>query len=536
MKLDLKSRILLILVCAQVIITIDTTFMNVSISQLIVDLNTTVTGIQGAITMYALVMAALMIAGAKVGDIIGRKKAFIAGLLIYGVGTITTSLAVNLTMFITGWSLLEGMGAALMLPAMMSLIADNFPAGPARAKAYAAFASAAGIAAAVGPIVGGLFTTYLSWRLAFACELLVVAFILVQRNIIHEQKITSVKPKFDWLGFGLSSTGLVVMVQGIILASSYGMISTRKDFVLMNKTLLSAGDVSPTVILVIAGLLILGIFGLLESWKLRNKKHTLLDVNLLKIRAVNAGSLVVLMQALVLTGVIFSLSLYVQMQLNYNAIDSGMTLMPLSLGVLIFAGVAGKILAKKYSPKSLMFIGFSMIVIGTFAMGIIAKNAKSGMDFAVGLSFIGAGIGFIVSQNQNLIISSVKPRYTNETSGIINTANNIGSSLGTSIAGAVILSIFILTASSNLNNSSAFNAQQKQRIDKTITDSAQIISNQELVSKTENIPTAQQQALLEVNDVARKKSLSAVYYFIGTAGLFGLALTTRLPKTKPLAA
>lgn len=536
MKLDLKSRILLILVCAQVIITIDTTFMNVSISKLIVDLNTTVTGIQGAITMYALVMAALMIAGAKMGDIIGRKKAFISGLIIYGIGTTVTSLSTNLFMFIGGWSLLEGMGAALMLPAMMSLIADNFPAGPARAKAYAAFASAAGVAAAIGPIVGGLFTTYLSWRLAFGCELLVVIFILVQRGILKEQLLDGPKPRFDWLGFGLSASGLVIVVQGIILASSYGIITSRKDYVLFNKTLLSAGDISPTVVFVLIGLIVLLIFGAIESWRLRANKPTLLDVKLLKIRAVNAGSMVVLMQALVLTGVIFALSLYVQMQLNYNAIDSGMTIMPLSLGVLIFAGIAGKVLAKKFAPRSLMFFGFLMIVIGTFEMGIIARDAKSGLDFAVGLALIGAGIGFIVSQNQNLIISSVKPEKTNETSGIINTANNIGSSLGTSVAGAVILSIFIVTASGALNNSAAFNAQQKQNIDKQITDNAQIISNQELVAKTTKLTSSQQQSLLDINEQARQKSLSAVYFFVGTAGIIGLALTTRLPKTKPLAA
>jgi MFS family permease len=534
MPKNLISRVLLVLVCAQFIIVIDTTFMNVSLSTLVVDLHTTVTGVQSAITMYALVMAALMIPGAKFGDIIGRKRAFITGLLIYACGTTITSLSQNLTQFMVGWSFLEGMGSALMLPAMMSLIADNFKVGAPRAKAYAVFGATAGIAAAIGPIVGGLFTTYLSWRLAFASELLVAVFIFSQRKILKEQPLIGRKPRFDWLGFGLSASGLVIMVQGIILGSTYGLIKARTDYSLAGLTL-KAGGISPTVLFVAIGLAILALFFIVQTRRANRQKDTLLDINLLQIRTINSGSVAQLAQALVLTGTIFALSLYVQMQLNYNAIESGIVLLPLSVGILLLSGVSAKVLSRQYSPKSIMLSGFGMVVLGDLAMGLTARNATSGWDFMIGLFLIGAGVGCVVSQNQNLMISSVSPSQTNETSGIINTFQNIGSSLGTSIAGAVIIAVFISVATGLVNDSSSFTTSQQSRLDSAIVSKAQIVSNAQLEKATDSLPSKAQTEIIDINDQARQKSLSAVYFVIGAGGLIGVGAVLRLQKTAPLA-
>ncbi len=528
------SRTLLVLVAAQFIITIDTTFMNVSLSTLVIDLHTTETGVQSAITLYALVMAAFMIAGAKFGDIIGRKRAFILGLLVYGVGTTITSLSRSLPLFIFGWSLLEGLGAAVMLPAMMSLIADNFAAGPARTRAYTVFASTAGIAAALGPIIGGLFTTYLSWRLAFGSELIVVVFILTQRHTLHEQALTGPKQRFDWLGFGLCATGLVSIVEGIILASSYGFVTARTAFSIGGKTLIQSGGTSPTIVFVLIGALIMSLFLFVESRRMAANKSTLLNVKLLKIRTVRAGSTTLLMQMLLLTGVMFALSLYVQMELDYSAILSGLTLLPLSLGVLIFAGLAGKVLAKKYAPKSIMLVGFGSAIFGVIIMGLTAHNATAGWNFAVGLSFIGAGIGFVMSQDQNLMISSVPAKSTSETAGIINTFQNVGSSLGTSIAGAVIIAVFVATATSLVGSSTAFTSSQKSKLEQAVTSNAQIVSNQQLIKATVNLPTTTQQAILKINQQARQRALTVVYFALGTIGLIGLVSVSRLPKTAPL--
>jgi len=532
MKLSV-SRILLVLVLAQFIIVIDTTFMNVSLSTLVIDLDTTVTGVQNAITTYALVMAALMIPGAKFGDIIGRKRAFISGLIVYAIGTTLTSLSGSLTVFMIGWSFLEGIGAALMLPAMMSLIADNFESGAPRAKAYATFAAAAGSAAALGPIIGGLFTTYLSWRLAFASELIVALFILSQRKIIREQKLTGPKPQFDWIGFGLSAAGLVIIVQGIILASTYGLIKARQDFNFAGFTL-SAGGISPTIVFVIIGLLIMAAFVAIEGRRNSRSKSTLLDIALLKIRTINAGSVSQMTQALVLTAVIFALSLYVQMELNYNAIKSGLTLLPLSVGVVLLTTIAARVLSKRFSPKSIMLAGFVLIVLGVVLMGLTARNATTGWDFFFGLVLIGSGVGCVVSQNQNLMISSVSAAETNETSGIINTFQNIGSSLGTSIAGAVIIGLFISVATSAVDSSSAFTSAQKNQLNQAIITKGQIVSNQQLINATSDLPKNLQSEIISINAQARQRALTVVYFVIGATGLIGVVSVILLPKTLPL--
>ncbi len=532
---DNLGKVLIVILLAQFIIVIDSTFMNVSISTLVKDFHTTVTSIQNAITLYTLVMAAFMIAGAKFGDIIGRKRAFTLGLLVYGAGTLITSVSPNLGVFIFGWSLLEGLGAAVMLPAMMSLIVSNFPAGPPRARAYASFAAIAGIAAGLGPIIGGLFTTYLSWRLAFFSELFVAAYILWRRHIIADAPYQGPKPSFDWLGFVLCALGLITLVEGIILASSYGLFTARVPFVVAGHTLLPAGGVSPTVILVIVGILILGLFTAIELAKRSRGHDTLINVDLFKIRTVRTGSAAQLIQNLLTNGVIFAISLYLQMALAYSAILSGVSLLPLSIAVLASAAISTRYFARKVAPKFAILIGFVVVALGAIALGLTARSATSGADFIIGLALIGLGLGTIGSQNQNLVMSSVPAADSNETSGIINTALNIGSSLGTSLAGAFILSIFVTTSTGLIATNSSFNASQKTTLDNAVTANAQIVSNAQLNEATSHLPTAQQQAIANINSEARQKALSTVYFGLGAFALIGIVAALRMPHTLPLA-
>jgi MFS family permease len=529
------NKILLIILLAQFIIVIDTTFMNVSISTLVADFHTSVTSIQNAITLYTLVMASFMIAGAKFGDIIGRKKAFVLGLIIYACGTTITALSPTLTVFMIGWSFLEGLGAAIMLPAMMSLIVSNFPAGSARTKAYAAFAAIAGIAAGIGPIIGGLFTTYLSWRLAFASELIIAIYIFFNRKIVVDSPLIGTKPRFDWLGFGLSFAGLVTVIEGIILASSYGLLTARKNFSIAGQVILSAGQISPTILLVVLGSAILLAFAWAEKHRLEQGKDVLLNITAFKNRGVSAGSATQLMQNLALVGTIFALSLYVQMELNYSAIQSGLTLLPLSIAVIISAGISGRILSKHISPRTAVIIGFTGVVLGVIAMGLLAPHATSGKDFMLGLILIGLGVGTVGSQNQNLVMSSVKPEMSNETSGILNTSLNIGSSLGTSLAGAMILGVFVASATGLVNSSSGFTSSQKTQLNTAITNKAQIVSNAQLTTATASFQPSQQQAILDINAQARQKALADVYFGLGIVGLLGILAGFNLPHTRPIA-
>lgn len=528
------GRVLVVILLAQFIIVVDSTFMNVSLSTLVADFDTTVTGIQNAITLYTLVMAAFMIAGAKVGDIIGRKRAFVIGLCVYSAGTTITALSPTLGFFILGWSILEGLGAAMMLPAMMSLIVSNFAAGAARAQAYAGFAAIAGIAAGIGPIIGGLFTTYLSWRLAFASELLVALYIFSQLRIIADAPFVGRKPRFDWAGFILSAAGLILVVLGIVMASAYGLFTARTDVEIAGQVVLQAGQVSPTVILVVLGLVVLIGFVLVERRRDRHHHDTLLDLRLFGIRAVSAGSSVQLLQYLVLTGSIFALSLYVQMELDYSAIQSGLTLLPLSLAVLASAAVSGRVFSRRFPPRTVILAGFAIIVLGAVSMGLLARDATNGTQFILGLALIGFGAGTIASQNQNLIMSSVKPTRSNEASGVINTSQNIGASLGTALAGALILSVFVATATSLIDESPEFTPSEQSQLQTGVTEKAQIVSDAQLADIVAEYPPEQQAELTDINAQSRQTSLTVVYGGLALAGLIGFGAALRLPKTPPL--
>ena len=529
-----KTLFLVVVALAQFIIIVDSTFMSVSISTLVVDLNTSVTAVQTAIALYTLVMASLMIAGAKIGDIFGRRKIFFVGLTIYATGTLIASLSPNIVTFILGWSFMEGIGAALMLPAMVALIAGNYPAGIERTKAYAVLAMVGSSAAAIGPIVGGIFTTYLSWRLAFFSELFVVAFIVLNRQIIKDAIYQGKAPSFDFKGFILTVTGFVSLVGGIILASYYGILYARTDVVVAGQTIITAGQLSPTVWLVLTGLSILTIFYFYEKSRLDKKLSVLIDVRLFTQRIVLAGSFTMFAQYLATASIIYSLALYLQMGLGYNAIQNGLTLLPLSIAVVIAALFGSKVLASRIAPRWVVMAGFGFMTLGAASMGLTARNATSGIDFALGIFLIGLGVGLIASQNQNLVISSVPNKFSSEISGVLNTCLNIGSSMGTALAGAIIITSFIFNFTTQVDGSTAFTDGQKTQINTTVNQQAQIVSNAAFESLVVTVPQPQQTDLVNINSQARQTALTRIYIVIGGIGIMGILASLLIPKTKPL--
>ena len=529
-----KTLFLVVVALAQFIIIVDSTFMSVSISTLVVDLNTSVTAVQTAIALYTLVMASLMIAGAKIGDIFGRRKIFFVGLTIYATGTLIASLSPNIVTFILGWSFMEGIGAALMLPAMVALIAGNYPAGIERTKAYAVLAMVGSSAAAIGPIVGGIFTTYLSWRLAFFSELFVVAFIVLNRQIIKDAIYQGKAPSFDFKGFILTVTGFVSLVGGIILASYYGILYARTDVVVAGQTIITAGQLSPTVWLVLTGLSILTIFYFYEKSRLDKKLSVLIDVRLFTQRIVVAGSFTMFAQYLATASIIYSLALYLQMGLGYNAIQNGLTLLPLSIAVVIAALFGSKVLASRIAPRWVVMAGFGFMTLGAASMGLTARNATSGIDFALGIFLIGLGVGLIASQNQNLVISSVPNKFSSEISGVLNTCLNIGSSMGTALAGAIIITSFIFNFTTQVDGSTAFTDGQKTQINTAVNQQAQIVSNAAFESLVVTVPQPQQTDLVNINSQARQTALTRIYVVIGGIGIMGILASLLIPKTKPL--
>src|SRR5580692_4564302 len=260
--------VLLTLATAQFLMTLDSSVMNVSIATVANDVGTTVTGIQLAITLYTLVMAAFMITGGKVGQIIGRRRAFMIGCIIYGCGSFITALAHTLPVLLIGWSILEGLGATLIMPAVVALVATNFGASE-RPRAYGLIASAGAIAVAAGPLIGGLCTTYLSWRVVFAGEVVLVLVILVlSRRVADAPRAHDVH--LDTIGTLLSAAGLGMIVFGVVRAGTWGFVQPKPDAPQWLGT-------SPVVWLILGGGAVLTLFVLWERRRVRQGKGALVD-------------------------------------------------------------------------------------------------------------------------------------------------------------------------------------------------------------------------------------------------------------------
>lgn len=527
-----EKRILILLSMAQLILTLDSTVMNVSISTLVVDLNTTIGGVQSAITFYTLVMAAFMIAGAKIGDIIGRKKAFVIGLLIYGTGSAITALAPNINVLKLGWSLLEGLGAALIIPAMISLIASNFKAGASRVKAYGTLAAMAAVGAGIGPIVGGLLTTYASWRYAFAGEVLIVIYILLNRKVIVDSALGKEKPKLDWLGVGLIASSMVSIVQGILMAGTYGLLKARQDYVFNGQVLISEGGLSPTVWLVLTGLIILALFVAWQRYRERHQKYPLIHLSLFKNSVVNSGNGSIFATQFLLGGIMYALALFLQMQLQYDALSTGITMLPLSLMILVAAS-RGSVMSTKFAPRRIVQGGFTLIVLGTIWLGIKAGSTNSGWDLVPSMIFIGSGLGIIFSQLQNLVQSAVTTKDSAEASGLFATFQNLGMSFGTAMSGVILVAVLLTTSANLIGSNTTLNSQQKEQLNSAYEKQAQVVSDAQVEAALEGQPDNVSQAVLDINSEARQKSLSATFILMALMSGFGLLSTIKLPKDKP---
>lgn len=527
-----EKQILILLAMAQLILTLDSTVMNVSISTLVKDLGTTVAGVQSAITFYSLVMAAFMLAGAKIGDIIGRKKAFIIGLVIYGTGSAITALAPNIVVLKFGWSLLEGLGAALIIPAMISLVASNFTDKQSRIKAYGTVAAMAAIGAGVGPIVGGLLTTYASWRYVFAGEVVIVVYILLRQRIIVDAKFNGKKPKLDWVGMGLSATGMAVIVQGILMASTYGLFRTRQVYSFLGTKVFEVGSVSPTVVFVTTGLVILGLFVAWELYRTKKAKDVLVHLQLFMNQVVSSGAGSIFATQFLLAGVLYSLALYLQLELGYDAFKTGVVMLPLSLMVLVAAS-RGSIMATKFAPRRIVQTGFVLTILGVAGIGLVSRNLQNTWQLVPSLILVGAGVGIIFSQLQNLVQSAVSEQESAEASGVMATFQYLGASFGTAMSGVLLVGALLLTSSTLIAQNTTLNANQKDQLNAAYESQAQIMSDAQIQAVVAEQPAEVSQTVVTINAEARQKSLTATFILLAVISLLGLLATIKLPANKP---
>lgn len=425
--------VIAMLAAAQFIMVLDTTVMNVSITQVAADINTTVVGLQTAITMYTLVMASFMLLGGKLGDRLGARRAFAIGLLIYGAGSLTTALAPSLTVLLVGWSFVEGFGAILVIPTIAALTAVSY-SGRQRALAYGILGGVSGASAALGPLIGGWMTTNFTWRLVFAGETVVVLGVMLFMRMIPKTEGRS--GKLDMAGVVLSAAGLGLAVFGILRSSQWGWITPS-----VSAPVTPLG-LSPVFWFIVLGLVLLGIFVRHEQSMVAAGKDALLDVRLLRILPMRAGLITFICQQFIVMGTFFVLPLYLQTVIGYDALQTGIVLLPLSLSLLVFA-LGGARLAGRYSPKRIVMMGLGALIGGLVLLIAFTSPDLRSIGFALALAFVGAGNGLLVSQLGNVVMSSVPSERGGEAGGLQGTAMNLGASLGVALVGSVLLASLI---------------------------------------------------------------------------------------------
>ncbi|WP_296883883.1 MFS transporter [uncultured Methanobrevibacter sp.] len=407
---------LIVVALASFIIALDATFMNVSISQVVVDLNTDVSTIQMTMSFYTLITAAFMLLSAKLQDIVGKKKLFLIGTALYGIGTFTAAVSFNATILFIGWAAIEGVAGALMMPATISIVSGTYH-GEKRTVALAIVGVMGAVAAAIGPLFGGVMTTFLSWRYGFACELIVVFVILIFRNKIPDFAPTESRSDLDITGAIISFIGLILLVLGIL--------SLSKDF-------------NSSLGMIVVAIIVLAAFAYFEIKRKNSGKVPLLDMDLFKDRNLRVGTLVLLMSFLAMGGALFAISLFLQSVLQLNAFDTGLTTLPMTVGLLIFAIIAPS-LTGKFSHKAVMAIGCIMAIIGCLMLSYQFRLDTTIFTLMPGLFVLGAGLGFVMSLCTDISISNIPAESQNNASGINSTGQSLGESMGTAIIGIILI-------------------------------------------------------------------------------------------------
>ena len=406
---------MIIFASAQFVMVLDSSVMNVAISQIVKDLHTTVQGVQTAITLYTLVMAAFMLLGAKVGDILGTNRAFAIGLAVYGLGSLTTALSPSLGVLLVGWSGVEGFGAVLVIPAIAALTAATY-AGRDRAMAYALLGGISAIAIAAGPLIGGWVTTELSWRYVFAGETVVVIAILLVRKLIPAARAAVHRPHLDIIGVVLSSAGLGLIVFAILRSSVWGFVKPRSSPTI-NGTEITPLGFSVVPFMVLTGLALMWGFVSWEQRRARAGEDQLLDTSLLRIEQLRAGLSTLLGQQLVLMGTFFVIPVYLQVVLGLDAFETGKRLLPLSIAMLVFALLGPRIAARR-SPRRVAQIGLLAVCLGAVWMLATLDVKLNDTGFKISLALVGAGAGLLASQLGNIIMSSVASEKSSEAGGL----------------------------------------------------------------------------------------------------------------------
>jgi EmrB/QacA subfamily drug resistance transporter len=515
---------LLVLSLALAIIIIDTTLLNVSLETLIRELHTTLQSLQWVISAYSLTLAALTVTGGRLGDLFGRKRMFKLGALLFAVGSFIASISRNVPTLILGESLIEGIGAALMMPATASLLVAKYR-GHDRALAFGVWGGAAAAASAVGPILGGFLTTHYSWRWGFRINVFVVAILLLGSVVIGDEPVTRRK-SIDGLGVFLSALGLLSIVFGIIEASTYGWLRASQPFRIAGwEAPLGGLSVSPVALLF--GLLVLTVFAFWERRVERAGGTPIVSPHLFKNRGFVAGASVVGVMMLGQNGIVFSLPVYLQSVRRLDAFHTGLNLLPLSILLFITSPTAAA-LSKRIPHKRLVQIG-----LGVSFVALLLLRWALGVDTPLtllipGLALYGLGLGMVQSQINNLTLSSVPVEEAGEASGVTNTFRQIGSSLGAAIIGSVLLTSIVTDLQAAVGASATIPPAAKPAVESRLRQQASGLAFG--TSGTfDALPAPARAAMDQARRAATAEGNRKALAYGAAFVLLGLLVSTRLP-------
>lgn len=516
---------LLTLGASQFLMTLDSSVMNVSMATVANDLDTTVTGLQTAITLYTLVMATLMITGGKIGTLIGRRRAFAIGCVIYGVGSFVTGLAQNLPTMIIGWSLLEGMGAALIMPAVVALVASNFEPS-SRPKAYGLIAAAGAIAIAVGPLIGGAATTYLSWRVVFFSEVIVVfGILLLSRRVADSPPAGTTR--LDLVGTFLSILGLGAAVFGILRSSEWGWLLPKEGAP-------SVAALSLTFWLVLFGLFVIWLFLEWQRHLVSVNREPLVRPGMFANRQLTGGLLMFTFQFLLQAGVFFVIPLFLSVVLELSAIETGIRVMPLSLALLV-AALGVPRLFPTVSPRTMVRCGLLLMLGGILLLVSGINLDATAAVVMLPMLLIGLGIGSLASQLGSVAVSAVPTSESGEVGGLQNTATNLGASIGTALAGSVLIAVLTTSLITGITNDPDIPDAVKQQASVSLVPGVPFLSDTALADSMNQAGASPEltNEVVATNRTARIDGLHAALSVLAILAVLSLLFTSRLPETQP---
>jgi EmrB/QacA subfamily drug resistance transporter len=515
-------RALIVLGTAQFLMVLDTSVMNVSISQLVEDFDTEVTAIQAVITLYALVMAAFMLIGGRLGDILGRRRVFLLGLVVYATGSALTAVAPTLWVLTLGWSVIEGIGAAMVLPAMAALVAESYR-GRDRAVAYGVIGGLAGAGIAVGPLLGGWVTTYLTWRLVFAGEVVVVVTVLCFRRVITDIPRTGPRPRLDAVGATLSAAGLGLGVLGVLQSGTWGWVQPRNPpFTILG--------FAPTLFVVAAGVAVLAFFRHWERHRERENRDPLVHLSLLGVPALRSGLMTLVSQNLILLGLFFTIPLYLQVVQGFDAFQTGLRLLPVSVTMLVASTVAAR-LGRRVGPRRMVRLGLAALVGAVVWLLATIDPVIDDAQFACAMALLGVGMGMLASQLGNVVQSSVGEEERSEAGGMQFTAQNLGSALGTALMGSILVGALAHAFTSQIADDPRLSEETRERTGVALEAGISFIPTDQVRSAAERagLPPSEVEALTDAYATAQLNGLKAALLAAGGITLASYLVTPHLP-------